>query len=68
VVVPDPPPGTRQHLTSDGLRLDIPEGADVDGFLRAALQTGATLVSVAPRRESLEDLFVREAQAPRVDA
>jgi ABC-2 type transport system ATP-binding protein len=67
-VVPDPPPGTQQHITSDGLRLDIPEGADVDGFLRAALQAGATLLSVSPRRESLEDLFVREAQAPRGDA
>jgi ABC-2 type transport system ATP-binding protein len=56
-----PPPGTRQHETGDGLRLDIPEGADVDGFLRAALAGGASLVSVTPRRESLEDLFVREA-------
>jgi len=56
-----PPPGTRQHASSDGLRLDIPEGADVDAFLRAALAAGAALVSVSPRRESLEDLFVREA-------
>jgi ABC-2 type transport system ATP-binding protein len=59
-----PPPGTHQHVTSDGLRLDIPEGADVDGFLRAALAAGAALVSVSPRRESLEDLFVRQAQSP----
>ena len=30
-------------------------------ILRAALAGGAGVVSVTPRRESLEDLFVREA-------
>ncbi|HET6280742.1 MAG TPA: ABC transporter ATP-binding protein [Polyangia bacterium] len=58
------PPGTHEHAGSDGLRLDLPEGADVDGFLRAALAAGAKVLSVSPRRESLEDLFVREARRP----
>jgi len=35
--------------------------ADVSAFLRAALERGETIEAVSPRRESLEDLFVREA-------
>jgi ABC-2 type transport system ATP-binding protein len=35
---------------------------DVDAELRAALAAGWQVVSVAPRRESLEDLFVREVE------
>ena len=42
----------------------LPSAADVDGFVREALARGEHLVSVAPRRESLEDLFVREAGRP----
>ncbi len=34
--------------------------ADVDAALREALAAGKHVVSVTPRRESLEDLFVRE--------
>ena len=41
--------------------LELPAGVDVDGFLRAVLDRGGSVVSVTPRRESLEDLFVREA-------
>jgi ABC-2 type transport system ATP-binding protein len=41
----------------------LPPGEDVDAFLRAAIDAGARIVSVNPRRERLEDLFVREAQA-----
>jgi ABC-2 type transport system ATP-binding protein len=41
----------------------LPGDTDVDAFVRAALARGEGLVSVTPRRESLEDLFVREAQA-----
>jgi hypothetical protein len=33
----------------------------VDAFLRAVLAAGARVHSLTPRRESLEDLFVREA-------
>ena len=43
--------------------VDLPEGADVDAFLRAALAAKASIISVTPRRESLEDLFVREARS-----
>jgi ABC-2 type transport system ATP-binding protein len=58
------PTGTRQFVSGDrGVGLELPEQADVDAFLRAALDAGASVLSVAPRRESLEDLFVREAQA-----
>lgn len=44
--------------------LELPAGVDVDDFLRAALDRGSSVVSVTPRRESLEDLFVREAGTP----
>ena len=37
-------------------------GADVDAFLKAALAAGAQVLSVSPRRESLEDFFIREAR------
>jgi ABC-2 type transport system ATP-binding protein len=39
----------------------------VDAFLQAALATGAHIVSVAPRKERLEDLFLRQVAraAPR---
>jgi ABC-2 type transport system ATP-binding protein len=40
----------------------LPPETDIDEFVRAALARGEHLVSVSPRRESLEDLFVREAQ------
>ncbi len=35
--------------------------ADVSAFIRGALERGETVEAVSPRRESLEDLFVREA-------
>jgi ABC-2 type transport system ATP-binding protein len=38
----------------------LPAGQDVQAELRAALAAGHTVVSVTPRREALEDLFVRE--------
>ena len=40
----------------------------VDGFLQAALAAGAHVVSVAPRKERLEDLFLRQVAAPPKDA
>ncbi len=40
--------------------------ADVDAALRDALAAGKKIVSVTPRRESLEDLFVREVDAADV--
>ena len=44
----------------------LPPDADVDGALRDALAAGKKIVSVTPRRESLEDLFVREVDAADV--
>ena len=58
------PPGARRQVAGDrDLGLELPEDVDVDAFLRVALAAGASILSVSPRRESLEDLFVREARA-----
>jgi ABC-2 type transport system ATP-binding protein len=61
--LPALPAGARQRQSPDGVVVDLPEGADVNAFLAAALAVGASVVSVSPRKESLEDLFVREAKA-----
>lgn len=63
--LPTPPEHATVRQTPDGLLVDLPEGTDVNAFLKAALDGGATVLSVTPRRESLEDLFVREAQAQK---
>jgi ABC-2 type transport system ATP-binding protein len=75
VLVPALPEGTRRLSGSAGadgagdtVALDLPAGVDVDGFLRALLEQGASVLSVVPRRESLEDLFVREAGTPEKEA
>ena len=41
----------------------LPPDADVDAAVREALAAGKHVVSLTPRRESLEDLFVREVDA-----
>jgi ABC-2 type transport system ATP-binding protein len=63
----------RLPITDGYLALELPADLDVDDFLRQALASNAHVISVTPRRESLEDLFVREAanrphgdDAPRV--
>lgn len=48
---PDPAGGT--------LRLIVEHRADVPRVLRATLDAGVTVVSVNPRRETLEEVFVR---------
>jgi ABC-2 type transport system ATP-binding protein len=63
--IPPLPEGAKQHQTPDGILVDLPEGADVDAFLKAALTSCASIISVTPRRESLEDLFVREASSQK---
>jgi ABC-2 type transport system ATP-binding protein len=63
--IPPLPEGARQRRSPDGILVDLAEGTDVDGFLKAALAAGAGIISVTPRRESLEDLFVREASAQK---
>jgi len=62
---PGLPAGARRLPGEGDVALELPAGADVDAFLRAAQAGGAGIVSVTPRRESLEDLFVREAQEKR---
>jgi ABC-2 type transport system ATP-binding protein len=54
---------TELVLESDGAveALRLPPDADVDAAVREALAAGKHVVSVTPRKESLEDLFVREA-------
>jgi ABC-2 type transport system ATP-binding protein len=59
--LPELPAGARKSENPDGLLIDLPANADVDAFLRAVLAAGARVHSLTPRRESLEDLFVREA-------
>jgi ABC-2 type transport system ATP-binding protein len=66
--LPALPPDARQHDAPEGSAIDLPEGADVDGFLKLALASGARVVSVSPRKESLEDFFIREAVADRKPA
>lgn len=61
--IPSLPERATTRETPDGRIVDVPEGTDVDAFLKAALAAGASVISVTPRRESLEDLFVREAGA-----
>jgi hypothetical protein len=58
---PEPPAGGSVRDSPDGLLFELPAQADVDAFLKAALAQGASILSVTPRRESLEDLFVRQA-------
>ncbi|HMJ54609.1 MAG TPA: ABC transporter ATP-binding protein [Polyangiaceae bacterium] len=70
VTLGDVPPALRERLTADGLTVkeaggDVVieiEGDDkVPKILAAALEAGARIVEVAPRRETLEDLFMRRA-------
>jgi len=66
--LPTLPEGARKSESPDGLVIDLPANADVDAFLRATLAAGARVHSLTPRRESLEDLFVREATSQRQGA
>ncbi len=61
--LPDAPPGARVRQTPDGVAFELGADADVELFLRAALAAGARVVAVTPRRESLEDLFIRQASS-----
>jgi ABC-2 type transport system ATP-binding protein len=60
---PEPPAGGSVRESPDGLLFELPAQADVDAFLKTAHAQGASVLSVTPRRESLEDLFVRQATA-----
>jgi ABC-2 type transport system ATP-binding protein len=62
--LPPAPPGARVRQTPEGAAFELGAEADVDAFLKAAMAAGAQILSVAPRRESLEDLFIRQASSP----
>jgi ABC-2 type transport system ATP-binding protein len=51
---------TRVRRTGDELSLMLPADADVDAWLAKARDKGAKVVSVAPRHETLEELFLRQ--------
>ncbi|HTR51645.1 MAG TPA: ABC transporter ATP-binding protein [Kofleriaceae bacterium] len=51
---------TRVRRTGDELAVTLPADADVDAWLERARARGAKVVSVAPRFETLEDLFLRK--------
>jgi ABC-2 type transport system ATP-binding protein len=60
----------RVRRVGDELSLTLPGDADVDAWLARAHAAGAKVVQVAPRHETLEDLFLREvatadASAPK---
>jgi ABC-2 type transport system ATP-binding protein len=65
--LPALPAGASARQTPEGmvaveLRAEADQAADPDAFLRAALAAGGKVLAVSPRRESLEDYFIREAQ------
>jgi len=59
--LPALPAGASRQDAPDATMVSLPEEADVDAFLAETLRNGVHILSVTPRRESLEDLFVREA-------
>ncbi|MEO8698661.1 MAG: ABC transporter ATP-binding protein [Kofleriaceae bacterium] len=52
--------GDRVRRNGDDLLLVLPATADVDAWIDRAHAAGAKVVSVSPRHETLEDLFLRE--------
>jgi ABC-2 type transport system ATP-binding protein len=62
--LPAAPTGARVRQTPEGAAFELPAEADVDGFLQRAVAAQARILAVTPRRESLEDLFIRQASAP----
>ena len=52
----------RVRFVGDELSLTLPADADVDAWIARAHEAGAKVIEVAPRHETLEDLFLREVQ------
>jgi len=55
---------TRVRRVGDELSLTLPADADVDAWIARAHAAGARVLQVAPRHETLEDLFVRRVALP----
>lgn len=53
--------GCRVHARADVVVIEVEGDKQVADALRAALDAGAQVIEVAPRRETLEDLFLRRA-------
>ena len=77
VTLSDVAPALRERLTSLGVALEESAGnvlVEIEGddkvpkVLAAALEAGARVVEVTPRRETLEDLFMRRAIGKESDA
>ncbi len=51
---------SRVRRAGDELSLTLPADADVDAWLARARERGAKVVAVAPRHETLEELFLRQ--------
>jgi ABC-2 type transport system ATP-binding protein len=55
---------TRVRRVGDELSLTLPADADVDAWIARAHAAGARVIEIAPRHETLEDLFLRQVAAP----
>jgi ABC-2 type transport system ATP-binding protein len=66
--LPALPEGATARQTPEGAAVELRQEEQVAPFLKVALDKGAQVVSVSPRRESLEDFFIRQAQARSGDA
>ncbi len=53
--------GHRVHARADVMVVEVEGEKQVGDVLRAALEAGAQVIEVSPRRETLEDLFLRRA-------
>jgi ABC-2 type transport system ATP-binding protein len=59
---------SRVRRVGDELSLTLPADADVDAWIARAHAAGARVLQVAPRHETLEDLFVRRVAPPALPA
>jgi ABC-2 type transport system ATP-binding protein len=60
--LPTLPEGATARQTPEGAAVELRQEEQVGPFLKVALDKGAQVVAVSPRRESLEDFFIRQAQ------
>ena len=58
----------RVRRVGDDLALVLPAASDVDDWIARAHAAGAKIVSVTPRHETLEDLFLREVASANASA
>jgi ABC-2 type transport system ATP-binding protein len=60
--LPPLPDGATALQTPEGAALELRLEEQVGPLVKAALERGCQVVSVVPRKESLEDFFIRQAQ------